>query len=42
MEGRREPPPALPEPPEAEPHVRDPEPETEPESADEVDIAEER
>ena len=42
MEGRREPPPALPEPPLAEPHVRDPEPEIDPESAEEVDMAEER
>ena len=43
LEGRREPPPALPDPDtEPEPHVRDPEPETEPESAEEVDTAEER
>ena len=41
--GRREPPPALPEPPLFEPQVREPEPDTEPESAEEMsDIAEER
>lgn len=42
LEGLRDPPPALPEPPLLEPHVRDPEPDTEPESAEEVDMAEER
>ena len=42
LEGLLGPPPALPDPPEFEPHVRDPEPETEPESAEEVDMAEER
>ena len=42
LEGLLGPPPALPDPPELEPHVRDPEPETDPESAEEVDMAEER
>ena len=41
FEGLREPQPALPL-PLLEPQVREPEPDTEPESAEEVDMAEER
>ena len=41
FEGLRDPPPALPE-PLFEPQVLEPEPETDPESAEEVDMAEER
>ena len=40
LEGRRDPPPALPEP--LLLHVRDPEPETLSEPAEEVDMADER
>ena len=42
LEGLLGPPPALPDPPLLEPHVLEPDPDTEPESAEEVDMAEER